>query len=196
MRPYQKIALAGALLIAIIWYGPTIWDLIKPRTANPLPIAQTSSQPSSQSDSFLYPALSINAPLTISQNTNPTVTSDWSKFRDALTKGVSLSFDANSFQNASLVFIVGHSSDSYPHPFSTIFAPLTKGQVGDIVELTLDKTTYQFKIIDRQIIGPTDVAKFMSYVSPDPSIQRLEVVTCYPVFTSAKRLTLIAERTR
>ena len=196
MRPFQKAALVGALLIALIWYGPTIWNLIKPRVANPTPIAQASSEPTTQVDSFSYPALTISAPLTINQNTNPTVTADWSKFRDALKKGVSLSFDANNFQDASLVFVVGHSSDSYPHPYSTIFAPLTKGKVGDIVDINLDKTTYQFKIIDRQIISPTDVNAFMSYASTDPSIQRLEVVTCYPVFTSAKRLTLVAERTR
>ncbi len=181
-----------AILIGAIWYGTTLIAMVKPSIVRAVPALQKKQ--TLDDNQFSYPAIGVSAPITVNQGISPLKQTDWGAIRPALTKGLSLSFDAATFNKANFAFLIGHSSDTYPHPYSSVFAPLGQAKIGDQFLLNVENKNYTFKITDTKIIVPTDISAFEHLASDDPAIQRVALVTCWPVFTTRNRLVVIGDR--
>jgi len=180
--------------LAVLWYANVIISVVTPPM---IALGQEKHQGASalSNNTFYYPRLGITAPVTVSANTSPLNSADWNTIREALTKGVSAAFSGPNFADSNVIFLTGHSSDTYPHAYSAIFAGLGEAEVGDIVQINVDDHLYEFTVKDKQIIAPTNVQAFEDLSPKDQKIQRLVLVTCWPVLTTKNRLVIVTERT-
>jgi LPXTG-site transpeptidase (sortase) family protein len=183
------------MLAAIIWYAPLLMSLLKPQliqarvtslTLQPSPLALTPE--------FRYDTLGITAPLVQLTQTNPLDYQDWNKLRQALRDGVGLTHTTQDFDQAHLAYIVGPSSDYYPHKFASIFAGLGQAKQGDIFTLTVYNKTYSFAVQDKKIVDQMDTKAFTKLEDVPTNTQRVVLVTCWPVLTTKNRLLIIGER--
>ncbi len=179
------------LIIALIWYSSLLINITKPTAIR---LSATREVKNISNNTLKYPSVGISAPITISPGTSPLVQADWNKIRQALKNGVSVSFTDSDFDNSPLVFITGHSSDTYPHTYSSIFAGLGQTHIGDQIMLNINNKVNNFIVIDKKVIEPTDTKSFNQIKSSDPTVQRIALVTCWPVLTTRSRLVVVAER--
>ena len=189
----SALALGLAAVMLLVWNLSTVVSLGKPYAISLIPALDVQPVYGAD-DTFSYPRLGISAPISDQPQTSPLVTSDWSVIRQDLLKGTALSYDGSSFDQASLAFLTGHSSDTYPHPYSSVFAGLGEARVGDEVTLTVKDTIYHYKIMSEQVLDPNQPAEFEALKPGDPNAHYLALVTCWPVFTSSKRLVLLGSR--
>jgi|GEM_PF-5830510 len=187
-----------ALVIgAAAWFSPLLISLAKPSVqAVTQPTTAPPVEATLAENRLFYARLGIEVPMQVLSEANPMVYSDWNKFREALRGGVALSYDTKTFEESPLSFISGHSSDIYPHEFSSVFAPLNQAEPGDTISFRIEGKTYHFSVTEKMIITPKDVKKFESLQATDPAKQRIALVTCWPLLTSKNRLVVVAERSR
>ncbi|MBI4032459.1 sortase [Candidatus Berkelbacteria bacterium] len=178
----------GVLLL--IWQGALFLALLRPAL-----ITVGVVQPAPQAtEGFAYPALGITAPVTVAPSTSPLEAKDWADIRRALTAGLSLAFDAPTLDDARLAFVTGHSSDTYPHPYSTVFAPLGQARVDDRFAVTIGEASRTYRVIVRQVIPPAAVERFTALGPPDGQPARVALVTCWPPLTTNQRLVIVGEQ--
>ncbi|MBQ8997031.1 class E sortase [Candidatus Saccharibacteria bacterium] len=88
--------------------------------------------------------------------------------------------------------ITGHSAgDIYSsNPYKFIFSGLERLEEGDILYVHYNSVRYTYKMVGREVIEPTEVAKLI--IETDKPMMTL--VTCYPLGTSRYRLLIRAEQ--
>lgn len=196
-REWRWRLLVAGLAGIIIWFGNILTGITRPyqvATVRLAPAALAATSFSVEDNTLNYPALGLTAPLTILPNSNPFDVRDWSKIRPALTHGAAVSFVSNDFNIAPFAFVIGHSSDLYPHPYSAIFAGLNQAKIGDVITINIDHETYHYRVNAKKVLDPADAASFQALVSTDPTVHRLGIVTCWPVLTTRDRLVVVADR--
>ncbi len=200
MQKYFWVRLAVAcvlpvFVLALLQY-PVWVSLLRPKITHVLPKLGPTVHPLKEvqvDNVFVYPSLSIQAHLIELPQTSPLVTQSWAAIRGALRQGVSLSYEGETFDAASLAFITGHSSDTYPHAYASIFAGLGQGHIGDIFSFRRQGKSYTYKVIDKKVISPQDTQSFLNLAPPANKPHRLALVTCWPVLTTKNRMMIVGE---
>ncbi|MBI2590118.1 sortase [Candidatus Berkelbacteria bacterium] len=178
----------------LFWYAPLIFSLTQPTLIEAGVLGKRIAE-APVADTFRYENLGIEVPIEKAAWTSPLNTKDWRKIRSALERGVSLAYEGEFLESVTLAFITGHSSDVYPHRYSSVFASLGQAQRDDNFTLWLNQNPYQFKVTGVKIISPQDVEEFQALNPGEKSdIQRVALVTCWPVLTTRSRLVVIGER--
>lgn len=185
-----------AALAFVIWNGPLLWSVSKPYlgpSTNEITVAATSSQ-ETLPDSFIYPRLKISVPLHDNPASSPMRQQDWGKIAEDLHDGVSLAYATTDFEKSPLVYVTGHSSDLYPHPYSSVFAPLvSEARIGDRFAIVRGNKVYQYEVVEQRVADPTDLPAFT--VTDATSEHRVALlVTCAPLGTNLKRSITIAKQ--
>lgn len=88
--------------------------------------------------------------------------------------------------------IFGHSSLPVlykPGSSLTIFNPLVRAKVGDLVEISFDGVAYRYQVIQIQEVSPRQI----EVLSQPADKYHLTLVTCVPLGTYWRRLVLTAE---
>lgn len=189
-------ALALGVLLVGGWNLPLIISVAKPQVISLAADQAKSSEteiPNLEDESFYYPQLGIKAPLQISRQTSPLVVQDWPTIEKALRQGVSLSFQAENFEETHFAFLTGHSSDVYPHKYSAIFASLGQGEAGDRFYLKTVGVLYIYQVTEKQILNPGDTSAFEKLEERVGEKLRIGLVTCWPPPTRNSRLVVLAE---
>ena len=185
------------LVIIGLWFLPLWLNLAKP-TLNQTPVVQQVFGPPKgvagpKKDFFDFNRLAIHAPMSIMPETSPLNANDWSKLREALHKGVGLSFTQDDFESAPLVFVTGHSSDVNPHQYGSVFAGLNQSHTDDTFTLHIHGKEYKYKVVEKQILNPLNKDAFLK-LGEGHEKQRVVLVTCWPVLTTKNRLVVVGER--
>lgn len=194
MKLFKKLlyVLCFVLVVATIWLYPLIVSNSKPNLVKLGVINNSLDQ--IEDNSFFYPNLDIKAPFTLI-NKDPFTSKNWSLFREALTKGIAISYPYQDLENNSgLLYVIGHSTDRYPHTYSSIFSSLDKSNAGESFYLKKDEQVYEYKVTEKQILNPRDIDGFLNLESSDTKIQKVAIVTCWPLFTTKNRLVVVGER--
>jgi LPXTG-site transpeptidase (sortase) family protein len=86
--------------------------------------------------------------------------------------------------------LFGHSSyyANKPGSYKDIFAKLNNLGIGDIIKVSNDNTVYNYKVVEKKIIGSKD----LSVITSANTGQTLTVLTCWPVGTIDQRLVVKA----
>jgi LPXTG-site transpeptidase (sortase) family protein len=196
----KKILLALLLFVVIFgaWNWATLTSVTQPQVHSFLvAIGRAPSTPDydASQDRFLFPRLGIDAPLSEHPDSSPLNYQDWNSIRDSLVKGVSLNYSSSTLDAAKLAYVTGHSSDTYPHPYSSVFAGLGQAKEGDEFVLTGNNEVNTYKVISKRVLDPRDVTAFSeAALTAGAQAQRVAVVTCWPLLTSLKRLVLVGEK--
>jgi LPXTG-site transpeptidase (sortase) family protein len=188
------IALFVPILIVAALNWRTLWSLTnfyifppKPFTAEKLEQAEQQQA----NNTLAIPSLGLLVPVLPSE-TDPMNASDWATLRKDLTQGVSLAERLAKPGERGLTIITGHSSDYTPHQYAAVFAGLNFLNNDDDVVLKYGDKLYHYKIAEKQIIDPTQLAFFEDKIEALGDKNQLALVTCWPIFTSAKRLVVLA----
>ncbi len=185
------LVLTVFLVLLGIWQWQLLKSLFQPQLVQAGIVAP--SEPSTGDEPhFLYPDLGISTPVTEAAWTSPLQTQDWRAIREALTRGVSLAYEGDSFSNVTLAFLTGHSSDLTTHKFSSVFAPLGQAKLGQEFQLQLSHGQYRYRVVDKQRLNPSQTESFQSLDTGE--FPRVVLVTCWPPLTTAQRLVVIGER--
>ena len=188
-----------AALLLLAWNVPTLLTAGTPAVRAEI-AAITGNPPDDpvldgSADRIVYPRLYIDAPYTESAHTSPLDSEDWNNIRSALTQGASLNFAGASFDDSSFSYLTGHSSDTYPHPYSSVFAALGQAKPGDTFYVTGGDKIRKYVVKSTQVIEPTDLNAFSqaSLTSGMGATQHIALVTCWPLFTSLRRMVVVGE---
>ena len=86
--------------------------------------------------------------------------------------------------------IFGHSSyyANKPGSYKNVFAKLNGLTIGDILKISKEGKVYNYKVIEKQIIGSKD----LSVLNSSNQAQELTILTCWPVGTIDQRLAIKA----
>lgn len=148
--------------------------------------------PEQQADnSLVIPAIGLKVPV-IASAADPTQVGDWSVLKQNLTKGVGLAEKLTLPGEKGTTMIIGHSSDLYPHQYAAAFAGLNNLQSGDPISLKYHGQTFRYTVSSKQIVEAHDLTYF-GQLNQQRESQQLALVTCWPLFTSAKRLVVTAQ---
>jgi len=194
-RAFQVVLLLTVFLAA--WYGQVVWNLAKPGVLRVLPLTVAASSTYTPDQSlFVYPALGINAPLTERSDLSPLDVAQWRVLDDDLLHGVSLDYQDASFSEAPHAFIIGHSSDFFPHAYASVFAALGQAKVDDTFQVVVKGNVYRYKVRSTQVLKPWQSSVFEAPIAQAKTNNQhlVSVVTCWPPFTSANRMVVVAER--
>lgn len=188
--------LFSTLILALVaWYGVLLYSILHP-TINRFVtrVTHVYDHPIRiDTNTLWYPAVGIHAPLYFLPNTSPLVVQDWPALRTTLQHGVALATTTNSWQESSFGYIIGHSSDTYPHPFSSVFAPLGQASINDLIYMNVSGTLYTFQVDGRTVVHPNNSAYWEELTRPSQStLRHIALVTCWPVLTTRDRLVITA----
>lgn len=86
--------------------------------------------------------------------------------------------------------LTAHSSSLRRSYYQSIFSTLNNLEKGDEVIAYKDFAKYRYVIKEKKIISPDDV----SYINSKREKENLVLITCWPLGTNLKRLTVVAER--
>lgn len=187
------------MIIGVVWFWPLIGaftPLIMTASINrAVAGTEPTPQPITQDDSITYSSLGITAPLHVVTQASPFDVSDWSAIRPFLKQGVALlSSQATAFETLPFAYVVGHSTDVTPHRYASVFAALIRAKLGDTFVINQEGKEYAYTVTEKQILLPTDVQDFREIETPTVGKQRIALVTCWPLFTTQKRLVIVGER--
>lgn len=177
----------------VAWYYPLVESAVKPPLARSGIAKALDPDQTPANNTLAYPQLGIESPIVLLPQTSPLNTSDWESLRTALRQGIGISYEGESFEDSRLVFATGHSSDTYPHKYASVFASLNQAQGNDVITLVIDNKKHDFKVIESKIINPTHVNEFKALEPAEGSPKRLVMVTCWPVLTTKNRMVVVAE---
>jgi len=188
-----SLSIVGIGAVYALWNGPLLWSVSKPTVIRVMPHLFPAPVQAANASVFEYQRLGIQAPAFAHAHSSPLNFADWSQISQDLHNGVNISFTGDQFSTAPLVYITGHSSDTYPHPFASVFAALSQAQPRDTFTVRLEDTEYTFTVEKKKVVHPTDEAAFQEH-SDDPHIQTVLLVTCTPLLTSRDRLIVVGKR--
>ncbi len=189
-----KRLLLGSLItlgLILAWHGPLLAGLLRPRLYDAGLVRSTDAEIGP--DELRYDRLGIRAPVSVDADTSPLVESDWSKITQSLMEGVSLSYEGDTFTDARLAFVTGHSSDATRHAFDSVFAGLGQAAPGDTFTLAVDGERFDYRVVDRRTIAPADADAFR-LLAPSDDSDRVALVTCWPPLTTKTRMVVIGVR--
>lgn len=189
VRLFWVVILTVGLFVA--WHSSLLSSLLRPTLVHRGFVSLENTKP--QTDILVYESLGISAPISVNAGTSPLVQADWSVIRESLMHGVSLAYTDSTFDDSKLAFITGHSSDTTRHPFDSVFAPLGQAKVGDKFQVFLSDTQYDYQVISRQTIAPTNTEEFLALGSKDEA-KRVALVTCWPPLTTKTRMVVVGQR--
>lgn len=191
MRKFLLALLIPCLIVAALnWRTLAALALVWLRPSLPVPAAAVV--PAELPDNTLaIPALRLTAPI-VPSLTDPTSVSDWRLIRQSLTQGVSLAQKLAPPGEGGTTVITGHSSDWTPHRYAAVFAALSSLEPGERITLQYGGKRYFYSVVEKQVVAPADTAYFNQLKQKTP-VNRLALVTCTPLFSTAKRLVVIAE---
>lgn len=187
----------GAATVVVLWYGSLLLHLAQPAVYRVVAAMQSVETPSAAivvpTNSLWYPNLGIRAPLTLLAHQSPLVVQDWPAIRQSLQSGVALMFPTAAWNESSFSFLVGHSSDTWPHPYASVFAALGQARVNDLFYLNVQNTTLTYQVDGQHIVRPNDLAYWQQLGAPSTNgIRHIALVTCWPILTTKNRLVITA----
>jgi len=112
------------------------------------------------------------------------------EYKAALKEGVAQAKGTGFPGQGKMIYIFGHSTDYAwnVQTYNALFYQVKDLTTGDLVQTKLGDKTYEYKVIDRQIVDPTDMSLIDKHASDDVLILQ----TCYPPGTTWKRLLVVA----
>lgn len=191
---HKRLFLVLFIIIGLfcLWHSSLLLTLLRP-TLIRQGVVRLQNVETAQDDRVTYGVLGIDAPLSVDAQTSPLVQSDWSAIRLALLHGTSLSYEGTDFASAPIAFLTGHSSDVTRHPYDSVFAPLGQAAVGDTFQVLVDHVQYQYRVISKEQIAPSNADAFLA-LSPTNSSHRVALVTCWPPLTTKTRMVVVGQR--
>ena len=192
---FKKFFLIVAITAGLyaVWYWPLTISLIKPTALRIIAPKAQAENINLENNTLSYPRLGITAPVDVYPNSSPLDVRDWSSISTSLKRGVSLNFTNSSFSDSNFSFITGHSSDTYPHKYSTVFAALGQAKEGDIIYLKINNILNTFTVKSKDTLNPNNNSSFKSLQNNTPSnTHEIALVTCWPPPTTINRLVVIA----
>ncbi len=195
MRRFLLVLLIPTLLVAganwrtvlAIWQRPFLKEVAVAEATG-----EKANQSISEQDRLIIPRLRLEAPITAS-TTDPTQQADWQTIKQDLRQGVSLSTKLTLPGETGTAVIIGHSSDWWPHRYAAIFANLDQLEPNDSLVVDFREARYHYRVIGKQVVSPYDQQFFNDLVTSSTDQSRLALITCTPLFTTAKRLVVTAE---
>lgn len=141
------------------------------------------------------PSLSINAPIVEPDlGVEALKAKDWptleDQIRGSLIKGIVHYPGTAKPGKKGNSFFTGHSSNVFWEfsDYNTVFALLPKIDVGADIYVNYEQKTYQYRVIEKKEVQPDDVS-----ILKQGNDKILTLMTCTPVGTTLKRLTVTAE---
>jgi len=192
----RRLTLAVLLSFSLVLLCnlPTVVSVMQPSLRSFLP-GSTVQADSLPNDTFQYARLGITAPVGLAPDTSPLRETDWATISQQLTKGVSLSYVGESFDQAPLAFVTGHSSSANPFAaYGSVFASTSQAKAGDQFELNVGGTLYHYQVVRTEILPPTDVSGFLALTPTVTGERDVALVSCYPIFTTSKRFIVLGKR--
>lgn len=190
----QRLGITFLLPLAII--AAINWRLVatigKYYLTPPRSVGQTSQLEEKQEDNTLaITSIGLVTPV-IPSSVDPMAVTDWSKIRNDLMRGVSLSLHQGEPGGTGTTAVIGHSSDWSSHPYATVFANLNKVSEGDIISVRYNDTIYRYSVTQKEVVDPNDISYFQSGLTDTRDHNQLKLITCWPLLTTAKRLVVSA----
>lgn len=155
-----------------------------------LPTAQNTEIASAQKEETNWqleiPIIEVSAPISLNVDGN-----NETQYLSALEKGVAQLAGSSIPGQSGNVFIFGHSSYYFYNSgkYKSVFRNLNKLEIDDEVKITSNLKTYNYQVVNKKIVNPDQV----DIVESKDDKQTLTLMTCYPLYTSLKRLVIIAE---
>lgn len=140
---------------------------------NPPPTTQPDYVMKSVRDRLYIPVAGVDMPIFRSN-------SDW-----VLSKGGWLFSNTSTPDAGGNTVIFGHRFKYLP-PISNTLFNLDKVDYGDTFTMTWQGQNYQYVVVEKRIIEPTD----LSVLEPS-SDSRITIVTCTPLFSTKQRLVIV-----
>lgn len=168
-----------------------IAPFITPSKASAFPVIIDASGDNKVGPDPLVYVPSINAAVPVNYDLTDNIEAN---IQANLENGVvKMAGTANPGQKGNVV-IVGHSSNNILNKgkYKFAFVNLRKVNVGELFYLHNGGQRYTYKIIEKRIVDPTDVA----VTNQDLTKSYATLVTCDPPGTSLKRLILVGEQIR
>lgn len=155
-------------------------------TSTPTPVATATPEvPSNPNNTIAMADLGISAPITWDVSFDTKVQN-----KILPNSTIHLAGTAHPGQHG-VVAISGHSSN-YPWikgAYNTVFAPLGKAKVDQIIEINYNNTLYRYQVTKVFVIKPTDT----QYLA-DNGKDVLRLFTCTPIGTNLNRLVVEAQQ--
>lgn len=113
-------------------------------------------------------------------------------YDQALNDGVAHYENTAVPNSGSNIVIFGHSSTILGiGKYAKVFATLNQLNIGDEIKIDFNQKEYKYSVSEKKIIAAAD----SSVILPTER-EQLTLLTCWPVGTAEKRLTIIAKPTR
>jgi len=128
--------------------------------------------------------LNLSAPIIINVNGN-----DKDAYNKALEGGVAHLLGSALPGQAGNPFIFGHSSYYAwkPGNYKQIFKNLNDLEVGGSITISSNLSTYNYKVTDKEIVQPNDVA----VANQNYTEKKLTLMTCWPIGSDKERLVVV-----
>lgn len=183
-------AAVGIVLFVLAGSLPTLPSLPTATKAEKIPFV--SSIVETSEDYLRYEKLDLRVPLHTVE-ADPFMQQDWETFRDALRKGAAITAVNQTEKESSepLHYIIGHSSDTAFHNYAFVFARLGQAKVGDTLQIQKQGVSMTYRVVETKVCDSEDKSCFPAHNVTSTS--RVVLVTCWPLFTTNKRLLVIAD---
>lgn len=185
----SKVKISWILIAAFILTALAALFMIFafPRAQAPEPTIITNSkveEPTESNYVLNIPKLNLSAPIIINVDGN-----NKDAYNKALEGGVAHLLGSALPGKAGNPFIFGHSSYYAwkPGDYKQVFKNLNDLETGDDIAITTNLATYNYKVVDKEIVQPDDV----SVANQNYSEKKLTLMTCWPVGSDAERLVVI-----
>lgn len=193
----RLLSIFGLIFIGLVcaWYYPVLISLFRPvlvAESEEVRLADEQTQELA-TNTLRFARLGINTPLAESAQMNPLNYEDWDIIREILLDGVALTYAGPSYQQAPTALVIGHSSDTYPHPYSAIFAGLGQTKINDHFQIDVMDDERNFTVVQIDQVRPNDTSYFNNLASYSGSTKRIALVTCWPPLTTRNRLVIVGE---
>lgn len=186
------LALFIPIFIVTLLNLPVIWTLAKLSFAPPARADAVTSVPADTlaDNTLVIPALGLEAPI-VTSTADPTIVSDWATLKKDLTQGVGLVDGLAKPGEPGYTALLGHSSDATPHRYAAVFAGLSALRPGDVIQVKYRGTAASYVVAEKKYLAPTDPF-LLTELKKKEGDSQLALVTCWPLFTTAKRLVVLA----
>lgn len=144
-------------------------------------------------DRIIIPAIHLDAPILSSTYTSLELRDQWFE-----QWKVPDEFAAGWQTNTAPLGMIGNTVIGGHHnEYGKVFGHLIDLEIGDIIYVFSGKITFEYKIVDKQILQERDVSLDIrkanaKWISPTGD-ERLTLVTCWPKRSNTHRLIIVAE---
>jgi len=148
-------------------------------------VANTPKETPIESDYLLkIDKINLSAPININVDGNNKET-----YNKALESGVAHLLGSALPGKVGNPFIFGHSSYYAwkPGEYKEIFRDLNDLDTGDIIIISSNLSIYNYKVSDKQVVSPDDVA----VANQNYNEKKLTLMTCWPIGSDAERLVIV-----